>query len=158
MFVDLEELAAPAAPIRAKVCIIGAGLAGHTLAQSLAAAGIQVALMEAGGRDPEDDQRAPTPAGRKTWALGVLVRRFDPEADPRARQGGLDPVGELQGLLHRDRSSPVVGEVVPLAEGTEAQVLEEVRDLRVGSALAIELQQQERLRHVGSSLNATGGA
>jgi 2-polyprenyl-6-methoxyphenol hydroxylase-like FAD-dependent oxidoreductase len=54
LFVDLEGLEAPSSPIRSKVCIIGAGLAGHTLAQSLAAAGIQVALLEAGGRDPEE--------------------------------------------------------------------------------------------------------
>jgi len=54
LLVDLEELKAPSAPIRKKVCIIGAGLAGHTLAQSLAAAGIDDAPLEAGGRNPEE--------------------------------------------------------------------------------------------------------
>ncbi|HWW23403.1 MAG TPA: GMC family oxidoreductase [Edaphobacter sp.] len=54
MLVDLEELEAQAAPIRSQVCIIGAGVAGHSLAQRLAAAGIDVALLEAGGRVPEE--------------------------------------------------------------------------------------------------------
>jgi choline dehydrogenase-like flavoprotein len=54
LLVDLEEMEASALPIRTQVCIIGAGLAGHTLAQRLTASGVQVALLEAGGRDPED--------------------------------------------------------------------------------------------------------
>jgi choline dehydrogenase-like flavoprotein len=54
MLVDLEELEAQPEPIRSQVCIIGAGLAGHSLAQRLAAAGIDVALLEAGGRSLEE--------------------------------------------------------------------------------------------------------
>jgi choline dehydrogenase-like flavoprotein len=54
MFVDLEELEARPATFRAQVCVIGAGVAGNSLAQRLAAAGIDVALLEAGGRTPED--------------------------------------------------------------------------------------------------------
>jgi choline dehydrogenase-like flavoprotein len=54
MLVDLEELEAQPEPIRSRVCIIGAGLAGHSLAQSLVAAGIDVALLEAGGRSLEE--------------------------------------------------------------------------------------------------------
>jgi choline dehydrogenase-like flavoprotein len=54
MLVDLEELEAQSEPIRSQVCIIGAGLAGLSLAQRLAAAGIGVALLEAGGRTLED--------------------------------------------------------------------------------------------------------
>jgi choline dehydrogenase-like flavoprotein len=54
LLVDLEELEAQSRPIRTQVCIVGAGLAGHSLAQRLAAAGIGVALLEAGGRSPEE--------------------------------------------------------------------------------------------------------
>lgn len=54
MLVDLEEVEAQSEPIRSQVCIIGAGLAGLLLAQRLAAAGIGVALLEAGGRTLED--------------------------------------------------------------------------------------------------------
>lgn len=49
MLVDLEELEAQSESIRSQVCIIGAGVAGHSLAQRLAAAGIRVALLEGGG-------------------------------------------------------------------------------------------------------------
>jgi choline dehydrogenase-like flavoprotein len=54
MLVDLEEIEAQPRPIRSQVCIIGAGVAGHSLAQRLGAAGIGVALLEAGGRFIEE--------------------------------------------------------------------------------------------------------
>ena len=54
MLVDLEDLEVKAEPIRSRVCIIGAGIAGHSLAQRLVAAGIDVALLEAGGRSLEE--------------------------------------------------------------------------------------------------------
>jgi len=54
MLVDLEELEAQPEPIRAQVCIVGAGLAGLSLAQRLATAGVRVALLEAGGRSPDE--------------------------------------------------------------------------------------------------------
>ena len=46
MLVDLEELGAQPEPIRSQVCIIGAGVAGLSLAQRLVAAGIDVALLK----------------------------------------------------------------------------------------------------------------
>ena len=54
LLLDLEQAEAFLAPVRSQVCIIGAGLAGHTVAQRLAAAGIRVVLLEAGGASPED--------------------------------------------------------------------------------------------------------
>jgi choline dehydrogenase-like flavoprotein len=54
VLVDLEEVEAQPESIRAQVCIIGAGVAGHSLAQRLVTAGIDVALLEAGGRFHEE--------------------------------------------------------------------------------------------------------
>jgi len=54
MHVDLEALQTQTEAIRSQVCIIGAGVAGNSLAHRLTEAGITVALLEAGGRSPED--------------------------------------------------------------------------------------------------------
>jgi choline dehydrogenase-like flavoprotein len=54
MLVDLDELESRPESIRSKVCIIGAGVAGHSLAQRLTVAGIHVVLLEAGGRSLEE--------------------------------------------------------------------------------------------------------
>jgi len=54
MQIDLEQHAARTEPFHAKVCIVGAGIAGLILAQRLAALGIDVALLEAGGHTLED--------------------------------------------------------------------------------------------------------
>jgi choline dehydrogenase-like flavoprotein len=50
MEIDLERAAAPSGPLRSQVCIVGAGLAGLALAHTLGKQGIDVALLEAGGR------------------------------------------------------------------------------------------------------------
>lgn len=50
MNIDLQHAEARAEPFRAQVCIIGAGIAGITLAHRLSQQGIDVALLEAGGR------------------------------------------------------------------------------------------------------------
>jgi len=49
MEIDLNRLELQAEPLRAQVCIVGAGIAGLTLAWRLAQLGIEVALLEAGG-------------------------------------------------------------------------------------------------------------
>jgi choline dehydrogenase-like flavoprotein len=55
MLVDLEKLVAPfQEPQKAPVCIAGGGIAGLVLATTLADAGIDVHLLEAGGRSIED--------------------------------------------------------------------------------------------------------
>lgn len=54
MFIDSAELEHRSV-IKARVCIVGAGPAGITLARELAAAKIDTVLLESGGRDYDDD-------------------------------------------------------------------------------------------------------
>jgi choline dehydrogenase-like flavoprotein len=49
MEIDLARLEARSEPFRAKVCVVGAGIAGITLAYKLSQQGVEVALLEAGG-------------------------------------------------------------------------------------------------------------
>jgi choline dehydrogenase-like flavoprotein len=50
MEIDLQRVESRSEPFRARVCIVGAGIAGLTLAHKLTQQGIDVALLEAGGR------------------------------------------------------------------------------------------------------------
>lgn len=58
MEIDLELVAPRAEPFRSQVCIVGAGIAGLTLAHRLNQQGIAVALLEAGARVLESPARA----------------------------------------------------------------------------------------------------
>lgn len=53
MHIDLEQ-SGPSCNFESSVCIIGAGIAGLTLATQLADQGIEVHLLEAGGLSPEE--------------------------------------------------------------------------------------------------------
>jgi choline dehydrogenase-like flavoprotein len=55
MEIDLAAAEAPIEAIRSQVCVIGAGIAGLTLARKLTRQGIDVVLLEAGGHGIEDD-------------------------------------------------------------------------------------------------------
>jgi choline dehydrogenase-like flavoprotein len=55
MEIDLAAAEAPIEAIRSQVCVIGAGIAGLTLAQKLTRQGIDVVLLEAGGHGIEND-------------------------------------------------------------------------------------------------------
>ena len=94
MLVDLEELQARSAgAIRSKVCIIGAGVAGNSLAHRLAEAGISVALLEARGRSPEDrkPEKASTTRAWRTWkTYNGTHERALPSAGWPLRRAGAD--------------------------------------------------------------------
>jgi len=55
MEIDLAGAEAPIAAVRAQVCVIGAGIAGLTLARKLVERGVDVAVVEAGGREIEEE-------------------------------------------------------------------------------------------------------
>lgn len=55
MEIDLAGVGAGGAAIRARVCVVGAGIAGLMLARKLAQRGVDVVVLEAGGREIEDD-------------------------------------------------------------------------------------------------------
>jgi choline dehydrogenase-like flavoprotein len=90
MEIDLEQHDATAETFRSRVCILGAGIAGLTIAQRLGLIGIDVALLEAGGRN-EDSEKPGLIAKAKlagTPHLGTLEGRFRTFGGCSVRWGG----------------------------------------------------------------------
>ncbi|MGA7155939.1 MAG: GMC oxidoreductase [Acidobacteriaceae bacterium] len=54
MEIDLAAVEAPAEAIRSQACVVGAGIAGLVLARKLALRGVDVVVLEAGGRSLEE--------------------------------------------------------------------------------------------------------
>lgn len=58
MQIDLERHEPGADVVRSQVCVVGAGIAGLTLAHRLSAQGLDVALLEAGGKTADEPSQA----------------------------------------------------------------------------------------------------
>ncbi len=90
MEIDLATVEAPVEAVRSQVCVVGAGIAGLVLARKLALAGVDVVVLEAGGRSIEDGgQRLFAQAELKGQAhLGTTEGRFRVFGGTSLRWGG----------------------------------------------------------------------
>ncbi len=68
MEIDLAGAGVPVAAVRSQVCVVGAGIAGLTVARRLAQRGVDVVVIEAGGREVEE-------AGQQLFAEAELTGR-----------------------------------------------------------------------------------
>ncbi len=68
MEMDLAGAGVPVAAVRSRVCVVGAGIAGLTVARRLAQSGVDVVVIEAGGREVEDE-------GQQLFAEAELTGR-----------------------------------------------------------------------------------
>jgi choline dehydrogenase-like flavoprotein len=108
MEIDLGGGAAPAEVVRAQVCVVGGGIAGLTLARRLVERGVDVVVLEAGGRGIED-------GGQKAFAeAGLTGRTHVGTSEGRVRAlGGTSWWwgGQLLGMTREDAAGwPVAWE------------------------------------------------
>jgi choline dehydrogenase-like flavoprotein len=90
MEIDLERHEGRVEAFRAQVCVIGAGIAGITLAHKLSAQGIEVALLEAGGQGVDERSQSYFEAARLEGQphLGTREGRFRAYGGSSLRWGG----------------------------------------------------------------------
>jgi choline dehydrogenase-like flavoprotein len=123
MQIDLNQAEPRTKPFHAQVCIIGAGIAGLTLAHRLAQQGIDVALLEAGGLTldpPVQAALASTPL-TGTPHLGTHEGRFQVFGGASLRWGGQllpMPSSATEALSSRPERSAVEGPEAPPAQPT----------------------------------------
>ena len=107
MEIDLERHAGGVEAFRAQVCVIGAGIAGITLAQALSKQGIEVALLEAGGQGLEAHGQHLFAAARLVGQphVGTREGRFRAYGGSSLRWGG-----QLLGMPSQPGSAwPITG-------------------------------------------------
>ena len=79
MVIDLAGAEEQVETVRSQVCVVGAGIAGLVVARKLARQGVDVVVLEAGGRELEAD-------GQRLFETAVLVgRRHEGTSAGRAR-------------------------------------------------------------------------
>lgn len=90
MEIDLDRHEARAEPFRSQVCIVGAGIAGLTMAHRLSLQGIEVALLEAGGRALGDERENFFAQAKLSGQrhLGTIEGRFRAFGGSSLRWGG----------------------------------------------------------------------
>jgi choline dehydrogenase-like flavoprotein len=90
MEIDLATSEPPSEAVRSQVCVVGAGIAGLVLARKLALAGVDVVVLEAGGRSIEEGgQRLFAAAELKGQAhVGTTEGRFRVFGGTSLRWGG----------------------------------------------------------------------
>jgi len=87
MEIDLDQHAARAEPFRSRVCVIGGGIAGLTLAHRLTQQGIDVALLEAGGHTLDQQHLLTAPLAGEPH-IGTHEGRFRAFGGASLRWGG----------------------------------------------------------------------
>jgi choline dehydrogenase-like flavoprotein len=90
MEIDLARLNARSEPFRAKVCVVGAGIAGIALAYALTQQGVEVALLEAGGHaiDPRGSTMFSAVEFAASDHVGTREGRFRVYGGSSLRWGG----------------------------------------------------------------------